>query len=164
LWGVRRHTLGLRESEEPVLLLVSGESGDRSGCLLLVGASLTEEGVKDELEQVSETLPSCESPSNDANRLACSESVDTTICWAESKLDVRVLCLPDAWGTLCTRAKVGTQAKGRDSSMEGVSGMAAVGSGRPDGWVMSGLYEHEAGRVCTQHSARAAGGASSMWA
>ena len=102
LRGVRRRTPGLRESEEPVLLLALGESGDRRGCLLLVGASLTEDGVKDELERASETLPSCESPSNDAERLPRSESVEATICGAESELDVRVPLnngvLPDSAG------------------------------------------------------------------
>jgi len=92
--------------------------------------------------------------------LRAARSVDAPICWAESKLDVRVPCLPNVWGTLGTRAEVGTQAKGQDGSMEGVSGTAAVGSGRPNGWVTLGLYEHEAGRVCTWCSARAAGGAS----
>jgi len=77
-------TPGLRESEEPVLLLVPGESGDRSGCLLLMGASLTEEGckrtnwrrgVRDIAIMWSHQLMTPIS-------LHTVRVVDTTICWA----------------------------------------------------------------------------------
>jgi hypothetical protein len=80
LRGVRRRTTALRDKEEPVLLLALGESGDRRARLLLVGVSLIEDAVTDELERVSELYPSCESPSIDADWVSRSESVEVTTC------------------------------------------------------------------------------------
>ena len=91
---MRRRTPGLRDNDDPVLLVESGEPGTRRPRRLRVGVSLTREGEHDAIELRSELSPSCESPNNDADRLPRRESVEETTDCAESEDKVREIRRP----------------------------------------------------------------------